>query len=554
MKLLPLLLAILLLFTSCGIDVSSLVPNTEPETEITSVVEKETETLAIVSQARPNQTFGVGYVRDGILDPFQPVYQMNYDLANLLYDRLFVIGPDGSPIYALCDTITTEDSITYTLTIHTDAFFHNGTRLTPQDVVYSLDRAQKSPLYSQSLSVISYAQYDNAANTITIKLTHALGSLPALLTFPVVSSAGGVDYEYHNYALLGSGRYYIDIEVLEETEYTYLQSYENWYGDAGQKSAVPRIDLFTVSDKDDLVHRYFNSDIDILSLSSAENENPVLHGDAEKRILSGNHLTYVGFNTSLQSFSTPESRLAIFHLVDKAEIAALLGGENACLPVDYPIRSESRSSTFLTEPLIADPEKVTSLLRKGGFADTRGNNDLEFHSTSFTLTLLACSDSDDGVTVANYLKDKLESVNFAVELKLYTYENYVDCLDKGEYNLYVGMTNPAPNYDYVYLIDYDDTFAALQSRVNDRPSAGKTAGVSEDVRSAIADIQALKTYDPLYSLELAEHIQSLFDEHMPFVPLCFDTTTVYLRGNFASGVECSTQDIFYNIERWQNPK
>ena len=71
---------------------------------------------------------------------------------------------------------------------------------------------------------------------------------------------------------------------------------------------------------------------------------------------------------------------------------------------------------------------------------------------------------------------------------------------------------------------------------------------------AIADIQALKTYDPLYSLELAEHIQSLFDEHMPFVPLCFDTTTVYLRGNFASGVECSTQDIFYNIERWQNPK
>ena len=77
---------------------------------------------------------------------------------------------------------------------------------------------------------------------------------------------------------------------------------------------------------------------------------------------------------------------------------------------------------------------------------------------------------------------------------------------------------------------------------------------SVDVRSAIADIQALKTYDPLYSLELAEHIQSLFDEHMPFVPLCFDTTTVYLRGNFASGVECSTQDIFYNIERWQNPK
>ena len=77
MKLLPLLLAILLLFTSCGIDVSSLVPNTEPETEVTSVVEKETETLAIVSQARPNQTFGVGYVRDSILDPFQPVYQMN---------------------------------------------------------------------------------------------------------------------------------------------------------------------------------------------------------------------------------------------------------------------------------------------------------------------------------------------------------------------------------------------------------------------------------------------------------------------------------------------
>lgn len=553
MKCIPLLLIIALLFSSCGIDVSSLVPTTEPVPQSSPVVETETSTLAIVSQARPNQTFGVGYVREGILDPFEPGHQMNYDLSCLLYDRLFVIGPDGSPLYALCDSLSSEDSYTYTLTIHPNVYFHNGTPLTAADVVYSLNRARNSSLYGQSLSPVSYAAYDNSTSTVVITLKKPLGSLPALLTFPIVSSSDGVDYEYHKYALLGSGRYYIDIEVMEETEYTYLQSYGDWYGDTGQKSAVPRIDLYTVSNRDDLVHRYFNSDIDILSLSSFQNDSLVLQGEAEKRISPGNNLMYIGFNTSLQSFSSPESRLAIFNLVDREELSTLLG-EQSCYPVQYPIRPTSRTASFLTETLTPDPEATTSLLRKAGFANARGSRDLEFHSASFTLILLACSESPVAVTTANYLKEKLESVNFSVELKLYTYENYIDCLDKGSFNLYIGTTNPSVNCDYEYLIDYTNLFASLQQRINKRETADKSAGVSDELRASLSAIQALKTYDPLYSLELAEHIQAMFDEHMPFIPLCYDSSTVYLRGNFVSGVELTSQDIFYNIDRWKTPK
>ncbi|MBR5868387.1 MAG: ABC transporter substrate-binding protein [Clostridia bacterium] len=554
MKLLPLLLAIVLLFTSCGIDVSSLVPNTEPEIESSApVVETETSTLAIVSQARPNQTFGVGYVRDGVLDPFEPGHQMNYHLSCVLYDRLFVIGPDGSPLYALCDSLTSEDSYTYTLTIHPNVSFHNGTPLTAADVVYSLNRARNSSLYGQSLSLVSYATYDNPTHTVVITLKKPLGSLPALLTFPIVSSAGGLDYEYHNYALLGSGRYYIDIEIMEETEYTYLQSYSDWYGDTGQKSAVPRIDLYTVSNRDDLVHRYFNSDIDVLSLSSFQNESLVLQGYAEKRLLPGNNLMYIGFNTSLQSFSSPESRLAIYNLVDREELSALLGEQNV-FPVQYPIQPTSRTATFLTDSLTPDPENTSSLLRKAGFANTRGSRELEFLSTEFTLTLLACNESTTAVTVANYLKEKLESVNFSVELNLCDYKTYIDCLDKGNFNLYIGTTNPAANCDYEYLIDYADLFASLQQQINNQDTAGKSAGVSDGLRDSLSAIQALKTYDPLYSMDLAEHIQSMFDEYMPFVPLFFDSSTVYLRGNFVSGVELTSQDIFYNIERWKAPK
>lgn len=552
-QILSLFLIVILLFTSCGLDVSSLVPNTEPESEVSSVLEKEPDSLAVVSQARPNQTFGIGYVHDGILDPFEPTHQMNYDLANLLYDKLFVIGSDGSTMYALCDTLSTEDSITYTLTIRSGVFFHNGSPLTAADVEYSLQRARSSSLYARSLSCISSSAYDNAANTVTIVLGKKLGSLPSLLTFPIVSRSGGVDYEYHNYALLGSGRYYIDIEVMEETEYTYLQENSSWYGNTGSKSAVPRIDLFTVSTQDELVHRYFNSDIDILSLSSSQNDNPVLQGDAEKHIISGNSLLYIGFNTSLESFSTPESRLAIYHLIDRGELTALFG-EKEYIPVQYPIRKESRTASFLEETLLPDESQVSSLLRKAGFYNSRGSRALEFKSNTFSLVLLACSDSNDAALAAGYLQEKLESVNFTVELKLLPYKEYIDALDKGKFNLYIGTTNPSVNYDYEYLVDYTDLFASLQEQFNQTASANKIAGVPEGMRKILSDIQALNTYDPLYSLELAEHIQLLFDDYMPFVPLCFDTITVYLRGNFVSGIEVSNQDIFYNIELWETPK
>ena len=273
-SLLSLALALAMLLSSCGIDVSSLVPETgvkPAETSVSSDPSSEFP-LAVISSARPNQTFGVGYTPEDVLDPYETRSSLNQQLSHLLYDSLFVIDGAGNVVHGICASISTEDQITYVLTLQSGLTFHNGDRLTVHDVLYSLNRARRSSLFKRQLAPIADASVDASAGTVNIRLERPLGSLAALLNIPIVSSNASAEYSYSRYALLGSGRYYIDRDVLEESEYTYLQYNPSWYGYGDAPPALPRIDLFTVTDKDDLLRRYFNSDVDILSLPSSLND------------------------------------------------------------------------------------------------------------------------------------------------------------------------------------------------------------------------------------------------------------------------------------------
>ena len=99
-----------------------------------------------------------------------------------------------------------------------------------------------------------------------------------------------------------------------------------------------------------------------------------------------------------------------------------------------------------------------------------------------------------------------------------------------------------------------DLFADLYQKVTGQEVSPNGTGVSDDVRNALNDLRLLDNSSPLYFLDLAEALAGLFDNYMPFVPLCFDQDTVYLRGSFVSNVSVTSHDIFYNIDSWALPK
>ena len=554
----PSLFALLLLsflLSSCGIDVSRLVPDTGNESRETSTLSDPSSEfpLAVVSPSRPNQTFGVGYTPEDVLDPFETKSSLNQQLSHLLYDTLYVIDGSGTVVPGICASLSTEDRIHYTLKILPDLCFHNGDPLTVQDVLYSLNRARRSSLYKAQLAPIADASADTRAGELTVQLSRPLGSLPALLDFPIVSANASAEYAYSRYALLGSGRYAIDREVLEETEYTYLQYNASWYGYGDRPPALPRIDLFTVTDKEDLLRRYFNSDVDILSLPSSVNDPIVLHGDAEQREVTGSNLFFLGFNTVLQSFASPSARRAVELLLDREALMAEIGPDRF-VPVKYPVRSESRVAGYLARRAREETAETGSpmdLLRDAGFSD--GKEFLSFLGNAYTVTLLYPSESDVCVRIAAYVHAVLEEAGFLVEDKACDDDDYIKALYTGSYTMYIGTTRPTENYDYSYLIENGTLLASLYSDSTGLEAAVREGGVSSETAKALAKIRDLNSFDPLYFLDLAGGLADLFDRECPFVPLCFDLDTVYLRGSFVSNVSATGRDIFFNVDSWVTP-
>ena len=553
---LSLALALAMLLSSCGIDVSSLVPDTgvkPAETSVSSDPSSEFP-LAVISSARPNQTFGVGYTPEDVLDPYETRSSLNQQLSHLLYDSLFVIDGAGNVVHGICASISTEDQITYVLTLQSGLTFHNGDRLTVHDVLYSLNRARRSSLFKLQLAPIADVSVDASAGTVSIRLERPLGSLAALLNIPIVSSNASAEYSYSRYALLGSGRYYIDRDVLEETEYTYLQYNPSWYGYGDAPPALPRIDLFTVTDKDDLLRRYFNSDVDILSLPSSLNDPIRLHGDAEMRRVTGSNLFFLGFNTVIQSFSSAASRRGVELLIDR-EALAEAAGEGLFLPVRYPVRAESRVAGYLAARDVPAPEEDSSamaLLREAGFSDA--GPEITFMDKEYTVKLLFCTDSDACAAIAAFVRDALTEAGFRVEENGCGYDDYVRELYRGNFTMYIGMTRPAENYDYSYLIDYADLFASLYSDVTGNEAAPGSSGVSAETEKYLASIRGLNCFNSLYYLDLSAALADMFDAECPFVPLCFDLDTIYLRGSFVSNVLATGRDVFFNIDSWTSPR
>ncbi|MBP6881441.1 MAG: peptide ABC transporter substrate-binding protein [Candidatus Pacebacteria bacterium] len=98
-----------------------------------------------------------GSITEGIIgtarfvNPILALTRADQDVTALVYSGLMKIAPDGTLVNDVAESITTsEDGLTYNITLRKDVTFHDGTPLTARDVVYTVHLIQdpdlKSPL------------------------------------------------------------------------------------------------------------------------------------------------------------------------------------------------------------------------------------------------------------------------------------------------------------------------------------------------------------------------------------------------------------------------
>lgn len=258
---------------------------------------------------------------------------LNYYIASIAQEGLVSIDAQGRVQPGIAESWEQTDDLTYVYELRDDALFQDGTPVTADDVVFSLEKARDaaaSPALSYYLAnVDTVEKTGDSTVTITLKAPDA--------AFSSILSSGGAAFitsqafwEEHDGAvgtseslLLGSGPYEVT-EFVPDSHVTF-ERVDTWWGE------LPKVKEITVSfiaDESTRLLAARSGDIDV-----AFNVPLAQSAQWEKldtmRVDYVNDLSYVGlyFNTSVAPFDDPKVREAVAHAVDRdAYVSSLLRG------------------------------------------------------------------------------------------------------------------------------------------------------------------------------------------------------------------------------------
>lgn len=251
---------------------------------------------------------------------------LNYYVASTVQEGLVGLDETGAVVPALAESWETPDPNTYVFQLRDDATFHDGTPVTAEDVVFSLQAAQDetlSPSLSWYLANMASAEVtgENEVTVTTaepdqafIKNLTTAGS--AFVTSQAHWNAVGGAVGTSDSLLLGSGPY--EVTEFQPDSHVTLVRNENWWGGT---PAVKQINIEFVPDENTRLLAAQKGDIDIAF------NVPIGQVDQWRdidgvRVENVNDLSYVGllFDQNVAPFDDPKVREAIALAVDRQTI------------------------------------------------------------------------------------------------------------------------------------------------------------------------------------------------------------------------------------------
>lgn len=174
--------------------------------------------LVLVPQTGGSLTEGViGTPR--FINPLLAVTTADKDMSELIYQGLMKVGPDGALIPDMAESVTVSpDGLTYNIVLRDNVYFHDGVKVTTDDVVFTIERAQnpslKSPLLASWEGITVERVNERELNLVLPKsYSPFLENLTmGILPKHIWESAGTEEFPFSQYNSepIGSGPYKIE--------------------------------------------------------------------------------------------------------------------------------------------------------------------------------------------------------------------------------------------------------------------------------------------------------------------------------------------------------
>lgn len=486
------LLLCLLLLTGCAREEGAYVPTGDALSDL--------EPTTPTSRPATEQALSLAYYPDRSLDPYRCSDYTNRTLFGLLYQGLFAVDADYEAKPILCESFTvSRDMKTYTFQI-ADATFSDGTALTTSDVAASLRYAMSSSYYGGRFGYVESVAA--TGEVVTVTLTTPYEDLPVLLDVPIVKADQvGSDRP------LGTGPYFYET-VSEQLS---LRRRSDWWCVAALPVTAQRISLVEAESPSQLRDVFEFQDLSLVCTDPGSDSYVDFHSDYELWDCENGTFLYLGCNAESPVLSQGQIQACLTYAIDRQQIvtAHYRGfAQEATLPASPQSPYYDKA---LADEITFDPQRLTDAVSAQYLETTE-------------IRLLVKGDDGLRLRAARSIAGTLEACGLTVTVEALATADYLQALQDGDFDLYLGQTKLSANMDL-------SAFFAPEGAL----SFGK---ISDSVAYALC-AEALANSGNYYTLH-----QTVLDSGA-IIPIAFHSCAIFTQRGSFTDLDPARDAIFY---------
>lgn len=475
------------------------------------------------------QRIGISNIKT--LDPIKSQDRDTYYISKRIYSSLF----DYTDTFGLeTDLVksfkTSKKSASVTITLRDDVYFHNGSKLTAQDVAYTQEYILRNGSSGQYYDMASKIYSVNVLSTYKLKIYFRNDNDACLdnLTFPILRNGDGDNGE--GFKPNGTGQYKVSKKDLDK--YIKLVPNKKYYGDVAKNNIYCQVfpkstvveNLINTYDVTAHFYRDYNGQ------SVAEDK-----GLSYKGIIS-NNMEYIAFNFNNPLLEKKTFRQAVAYAVDLDELVKYAYGDTGILSdsIYFPgyYGTENQGDVYKQ-----NFGKALSLIEKLNLSDVDNDGYLDGKDgEEINLKIVVNSSDASRIMVANTISEKLEELQIKNHVERLSWEDYKAALRSRNYDLFIGG----------YQIEKNDKLKFMLQ------SGNSTGYYNEKVLKLLDNMYACNTIQK-YKESYVKLKELLIDE-LPYYCICYKQ--YYLLGTPKMEFEAlpTYDDIYRGINTWSYKK
>lgn len=341
------------------------------------------------------------------------------NILNQIYDTLMYMNPDGThePEPRIAESYeVSEDGLEYTFHLREDATFHDGTPITADDVVFSLNLYLESEYQNTQVTGLSEAEavddYTVVCHLDTPYAPFMLGVCTAHIASKDYYEASEEDFVSKP---IGSGAYqFVDRNTGSSIV---LEAYDEYYrGEA----AIENVTFEVIPDQSTMAIALQTGDINFAEIDSAS----LIQLESDPSIsvakVSTSSFAYVTMNTEQAPFDDVKVRQAVNYAIDRENIVFVCFEGEAT--ANSNLCSTDRFGYSEEQPVYDyNPEKAKELLAEAGI------------TTPYDLGEILVAEKYSNL--AAVIQNDLKQVGLETTISVKEFNAYIEDLTSGNYAL-----------------------------------------------------------------------------------------------------------------------